>query len=352
MIRRLATGLLLLPLLLVFGCESDLPEGAIAQVGTQLISQSQFDSLKSAYEAAGRAPNKDRQPDDYHRFEQGLAEYLVMLEVVRQEAPAYEVTVTDQDVDEQMELVKRMFQGDDERLAEALEQQNLTLEELNQSIRDSLWIERMKAAVTGEVTVEEDEVKAYYQANRAEYVEQESREVRHILISPFKRLSDGTVSAKATEGEWEAARTEAEKVRTEIQNGADFITEVEKYSDDIATNEAGGDLGAIVRGQMTPAFEEAVFSLKKGELSEPVRTAYGYHIIEVTDITPEQQLAYDQVKESIRTALLTQKQSATWEEWLAGTEAELGVVYQKGYAPSSKTGFEADLQVTTTTTNE
>jgi parvulin-like peptidyl-prolyl isomerase len=164
-------------------------------------------------------------------------------------------------------------------------------------------------------------------------------------------LADGTVGATATQEEWDAARAEAEKVRSEIQNGADFITETEKYSDDEATREKGGDLGAVVRGQMVPDFEEAVFGLQKGGLSEPVKTQYGYHLIEVTDITPEKQLAYDQVKETIRSALFSQKQAKTWEAWLAEKEAELGVTYRDGYAPSSKADDDSDLQPAKTTTS-
>lgn len=355
MIRRLAVGLLLLPLLFVFGCESDLPEGAIAQVGMASVSQSTFDELKAAYEAAGRAPDKHKRADEYRRFEQALAEHLVILEVLRQEASAFKVTVTEKDVAEELERIKGMFQGDENRLEAALEAQNLTMEQLTQSIRQNLWLDRMKAAVAKDVTVTEKEVKAYYEAHKPEYVEQESRTVRHILISPFRTLSDGTVSSTASEGEWEAARSEAEKVRNEIQNGADFISQIEKYSDDDATKENGGKLGAVIRGQMVPAFEKAVFSLQKSDLSEPVKTQYGYHLIQVTDITPKKQVAYDQVKEAIRTALLGQKQTEAWEEWLADKQTELGVAYRDGYAPSStsdsESELEADLEPDTTTTS-
>jgi len=89
-----------------------------------------------------------------------------------------------------------------------------------------------------------------------------------------------------------------------------------------------------VRGQMVPEFEVAVFSLKKGELSQPVRTEYGYHLIQVTDITPETQLPYDQVKEKIRSALLASVQQATWDSWLQSMEQKLTVFYHSGFAPS------------------
>jgi hypothetical protein len=88
-----------------------------------------------------------------------------------------------------------------------------------------------------------------------------------------------------------------------------------------------------VRGQTAPAFEQAVFQLKKDEISEPVRTPSGYSIIQVTDITPAQQLAYDSVKEQIRSKLLGERETATWNTWLTETMQKLGVIYRTGYAP-------------------
>ncbi len=76
-----------------------------------------------------------------------------------------------------------------------------------------------------------------------------------------------------------------------------------------------------------------MFELQTGDLSQPVKTQYGYHLIEVTDITPEKQLTYDQVKENIKSALLEEKQSETWQQWLDLAEAELVVEYRSGYKP-------------------
>lgn len=344
MIRRRAGRLALLPFLLlgglvsaglVFaGCDSDLPQGAIAQVGTNLVSEDEFNRLKAAYEAAGRAPKKDRQPEKYKSFERGLAEYLVTLEILRQEAPALKVTVTEAEVRAEMERMKKMFLGEEE-FEGALKAQGLTLEQLTQSLREGLLIERMKAAVAGDMTVSEEEAQAYYEAHKSEYVEQESREVRHILISPFAKAMDGTVATSATQQEWDAAKVEAERARSEIQNGSNFVTVVEKYSDDEATSGSGGVLGAVTRGLMVPAFEVVVFSLQAGEISQPVKTQYGYHVIEVTDITPERQLAYDQVKENIKAALLEARQTEAWEQWLALAQTRLGVQYLADYRPNS-----------------
>ena len=331
MIRRLAFALLLLPLILaIYGCGGELPQGAVAQVGQALVSQDQFDKLEAAYQAAGRVPDKKTQSKEYRTFQQSLAQYLVMLEVLREQAPKFGIMVADSDVEAQVAEIQDMFQGDQKRFDDALKKQKLTLDQLKESLRERLLIDDMKAAVTKDVTVTDDEVKAYYDGHKADYTEPEVRDARHILISPFPSATGGGPTVTASASDWEAAKAEAEKVRGEIQNGADFGAEARKYSDDAATRDSGGELGNIVRGQTVPEFEQAVFALKKGELSQPVKTEYGYHLIQVTDITPEAQLPYDQVKEKIRSSLLATKQAQTWDAWLQGMERQLGVVLQGG----------------------
>jgi foldase protein PrsA len=316
------------------GCGGNLPKGAVAQVGQTLITQEQFDSLKTMYEEADRAPDKDSQEADYTRFEQSLAEYLVTLEVLKQEAASFEVEVGEQDVQAEIAKIKDMFDGDEERFNAALKKQNLTLEQLTRSLSDNLLLDRMKAAVTSDLTVTDEEAKAYYQEHRSDFVQQEERKTSHILISPFPSADD---SSSASQADWDAAQAEAEKVRGEIQNGADFANVAKKYSDDATTKESGGALGLITKGQMVPAFEEAVFSLKKGELSEPVKTQYGYHLILVKDIVPEEQLSYDEASQSIKSTLLTNKQDEAWKTWLAGKEKALGVEYRSGLKPPAAT---------------
>ena len=353
MLRRFAFALLLPPLILaVSGCGGGLPQGAVAQVGQALISQQQFNELEAAYQAAGHVPDKKTQAKDYSRFQQSLAQYLVMLEALRQEAPQYGVTVTEEDVLGQVTGIKEMFQGDQKRFDAALKTEKLTLDQFKESLRERLLIDGMKAAVTKDVTVSEAEVQAYYDSHKGDYTKAEVREARHILISPFATAAGGGSTMVPTESDWEAAKNEASAVRSEIQNGSDFGTEARKYSDDEATKDDGGELGSIVRGQMVPEFEEAVFSLNMGELSQPVRTEYGYHIIQVTDITPEAQLPYDQVKEKIRSGLLTGRQTATWDAWIQTMEKRLGVSYRSGFAPGKKASTTTTAIPLTTGTSQ
>lgn len=349
-IRWCIAGVLLLTLAVPLGCGGDLPQGAIAVVGQVSITQEAFDDLKAAYESAGRAPVDGSSDSDVRRFEQGVAEYLVTMEVLNQRASQYKVTVSEQDVQAEITKLRDMFMDSEERFEEALDKQGLTLQVLTDFLRENLLLERMKSAVTEDLTVTEAEAKAYYEAHESDYVNQEQRETRHILISPYPAGEEGTVTASQTD--WEAAKAEADKVRAQIQNGSEFSTQAQKYSDDETTRENGGELGVIVRGQMVPAFEEAVFSLKKGEISLPIRTQYGYHIIEVTDIIPEEQLSYDEVSEGIKSALLERKRDEAWSSWLLQQETALGVEYADGLKPERTTTTSTTESTTTSTSEE
>ena len=332
----LAVVLILLAVVAV-GCGGGLPKNAVAKVGTVLITQDQFDKQQTAFVDAGKAPDKSRQPKEWKSFQQGVTEYLVMMEVLKQKAPSSDVTVTDAEVTAQLDTIRRMFQGDEAKFAAALQAQKLTLAQLTQNIHDQLLFSKMQALVFTDITVTEEEAQSYYDSHKADYVQPESRTARHILIAPVQPGANGAATATPTAADWDAAKSEAEKVRSEILNGADFASEASKYSDDASTKDSGGSLGSVPRGQLVPALEQAVFSLNKGDLSQPIKTQDGYHIIQVTEITPQKQLSYDEAKESVKAGLLSQMQAQAWASWLSKAESELGVSYRAGLQPAATT---------------
>jgi peptidyl-prolyl cis-trans isomerase D len=126
--------------------------------------------------------------------------------------------------------------------------------------------------ITGEVTVTDREIRSYYDANRDEFARPASA-----------RLSIAWISKEASAMDTATARRKAESVRAEIRGGAVFAEVAARESADPGSRDAGGDLGYFGRGMMVPAFEEAAFSLSVGEVSEPVLTPFGYHVIQVEE---------------------------------------------------------------------
>ena len=146
----------------------------------------------------------------------------------------------------------------------------------------------------GDVTVSDEEVEQYYTENNLLYKTAEERRVSHIIIE----FGDDEAAAKA----------KAEAVVAELANGADFATLAQENSDDTFTAENGGDLDFITAGMMDEAFDEAAFSLAQvGDVSDVVETEFGYHIIKLTDIKPEEVTPLAEVSEEIRNQLATDK---------------------------------------------
>jgi len=142
------------------------------------------------------------------------------------------------------------------------------------------------------IEVNDEELQQYYQENLIDYRTDEERQAAHILFESTEQ--DETVAAKA------------EEVLAKIQAGEDFTKLAKTFSSDTFSAENGGDLGWFGKGIMDPAFEEAAFSLgKKGDVSAVIKSEFGYHIIKLTDVKPEQVSAFDDVKQEIITKVKT-----------------------------------------------
>lgn len=128
------------------------------------------------------------------------------------------------------------------------------------------------ADISAQTKVSDADLQKFYDAHKAEY---EQVHARHILIHT-KPLSAG--QKEQTDAE---ALAKAQELRKKIVDGADFAAVASQESDDAGSKVKGGDLGSFKRGQMVPQFEQAAFALKVGELSEPIKTQYGYHLIKV-----------------------------------------------------------------------
>jgi peptidyl-prolyl cis-trans isomerase D len=136
----------------------------------------------------------------------------------------------------------------------------------------------------------EAELRELYEAEKDRFTQPEKRHVRHILIA-LDPAADKTAE--------DAAKTTIAQIRERIASGEDFAALAKELSQDPGTAEQGGDLGSIEQGLMDPAFDKVAFSLEAGQLSEAVRTRFGYHLIEVTEIEPEVTKPFEDVKDQL-----------------------------------------------------
>ncbi len=151
-----------------------------------------------------------------------------------------------------------------------------------------LELDRDKMAES--VVVDDAEIEAAYERDKHLYKTPETRTASHILIKSTPADDDEKKNAAAEK---------AQSIYQELKSGLDFAAAAKKYSDDPLSRDSGGGLGSISRGDMPKVFEDALFALSKGEISEPVKTAQGYEIIRLDEIEGGQQKSFDEVKEQI-----------------------------------------------------
>lgn len=155
------------------------------------------------------------------------------------------------------------------------------------------YVQLDAATLSGFIEVTEESLKQYFEDHRTEFVAPEARSMRHILV---------TVPAGASDEDVQKAEEEASTLLAQIRDGADFASLAKEHSDDPGSAGNGGDLGWVERGLMVPPFEEAAFALDKGEVSELVRTDFGYHIIEVVDIRGGSQAGFAELRDQVEAA--------------------------------------------------
>lgn len=153
------------------------------------------------------------------------------------------------------------------------------------------------------VQVTQDELRSYYDQHRDQYRVPEQVKVSHILIKTPLPGPDGKVDEK---GVAEAQRR-AEDLLKKVKSGENFEELAKKYSEDPGSAKQGGSLGWVGRGQTVPEFEKTAFSLPKGQISDLVKSSYGFHIIRVDDKQEAHSKSLDEVKDQIEPVLKHQK---------------------------------------------
>jgi foldase protein PrsA len=292
----------------------------VAVVGDQQISKDQFHQLmaraQKSYAAQKRAFPKPGSAE-YEQLKGQAITFLVQQAEVEEQAKKLGIDIGDDKVDKEIARYKKQFYGgSDARYEKAVKQQGLTDEQAREAIRQQLISQALFKKVTGDVTVSDAAIKDYYNTHKTQYVQPQTRDVRHILVTK-KSLADSLYQ--------------------QLKSGANFGKLAKQYSKDPGSAANGGKL-TVSKGQTVPAFDKTAFSLKTGQISQPVHTQYGYHIIEaLSAVKPAATTSLDKVRASIRQQLEQQKKNDKITKWLEDTKKGYcggKIKYQIGYQPN------------------
>jgi parvulin-like peptidyl-prolyl isomerase len=313
------------------GCGSEkkaVPPDAVAVVGDETISKAEFDRLidqaRKSYQQQKRAfPKAGTQ--EYQALRGQAMQFLVQRAQFEQKADEFDIEVSEKDVDKRLDqLKKQYFKNDEKKYAEQLEKQGLSEEQVQDDIRAQLIQEKIYAEVTKGAKVSDKEIAASYKKNKSQYVQPATRTVRHILVKK---------------------KGQADQLYAQLQGGADFAQLARRNSQDTSSKKQGGKL-TISRGQTVPPFDKAAFSLVNRAISKPVKTQYGWHIIQpLSGVKKSKTTPLKQVKEAIRQQLLQEKKQTEMTKWVNGIRDDFAdeTTYQVGYQPP-ETGTTAPAQ--------
>jgi parvulin-like peptidyl-prolyl isomerase len=323
------------------------PTDAVATVAGKTITRAELDDLMKTAEISNQSSFPKPGTLEYQKLQQQAAVYLVTQEEYEQQATALGVKVTTVDVETALTaLIKARWKGDRSQFDAYLKKTGLTLAQFNSDLRRQVLGEHLTKAVTKGVKVTPAEVKSFYEKNKGAppYTTPAERRVRHILVA-LNAKGKGVSDKGVTETKIDFAKSKAlaDKLYAQLKAGGNFVSLVKKYSQDPGSKAKGGEY-TDVKGTFVKEFETSAFSLKTNEISKPVKSQFGYHLIQALAATkPGKTQTFAAAQKGIRTTLLQQKQQAALQQWAAG----LGKKYKGKVKYAS--GFEPPAPSTTTT---
>ncbi len=243
------------------------------------ITEKEFDFAITDYK------NRSQQPELTRSEVQSIADQLIDAKLLLEKAKEEKIQISDEEIEKAMTNIKSNYETE-EAFTAALEGSGDNLEKLKDRIFDSLALQKyIEEIFVSKVEVSDEDAEKYYAENKEKFVSEKKVHALHILFKP-DNLDD------------------AVKVKELLTNGADFGEMAKEYSE-CPSKESGGDLGFFGKGQMVPEFEQASFEATVDEVSEPVKTQFGYHLIKVIENSEAGSLEFDEVKDNLKNQIKT-----------------------------------------------
>jgi foldase protein PrsA len=256
--------------------------GTVATVNGEPISQAAFQTRLEASPVARQ-----------------VLQQMVQDTLIEQYAKNNNISVSDADVAAREEQLKANFPAGS--WDEMLKARGLTEDDVRSALREQLILDK---ALAKDVTITPAQIQSYFNKNHAAFDTPEQVTARHILVPNL-----------AT----------ANKVEAALKSGGNFATLAKQYSIDPGSKDKGGDLGTFRRGQMVPAFDKVAFSAPVGAISAPVKSPFGYHIIQVTARTPGQKATLASATDRITDMLRQQQESPLIQPFLQNLQQKANI---------------------------
>ena len=304
------------------GCGNDVPAGAVAKVGDSTISQDEFDkwlaiavkgqgqagaaavpdppdfkkcvaAKKKTPVAKGQTRPSDAQlkkqcKTEFDNVKREVMQFLIQAEWMQQEADEQGIEVKDAELKKALEDQKKQAFQNDKQYEDYLASSGMTEQDVLFRVRLNQLQEKLVKKVTEDAKkVSDEDIESYYEKNKKRFAQPERRDLRVVLTK---------------------TEAKARQAKRALDSGQPFKRVVKQYSIDEASKSQNGLLPAVSEGQQEKAFDEAIFSAKKGQIEGPVKTQFGWYVFEVEKVTKASQQTLEQSKDTIRNLLRSQRE--------------------------------------------
>ncbi len=309
--RSLSAAALLAAVVLLAGC-GNLFDPAAAVVNGEKIPVEEIDAALEAYRALPNSEELTTGTDEgefARQFEQLHLGRLVLTKILEDEAAERGIEVTDEDIAERTQEIEGQFPSQN-ALEEQLKREGIPLEILPDLVYLDVLETRMREEITGDEGATEEDLRAYYEENIDAYSQTRAS---HIIVE------DQPLAAQLHE---RLSKEKGKKLE------ALFEKLVKEHSIEPRAGKRGGDIGYFSPGEVVPEFEVAASSVDVGEVTPPVRTEFGWHIILITDRRSQ---PFEEVRDQIYETVALPQLEQEWSEWLTGVYEEADIEVNPRY---------------------
>jgi foldase protein PrsA len=317
-------------------CGNDVPSGAVAKVGDETITQDEFDKwLKTAAQGQAQggtaavpdppsfekcvaakkklpSPKGQQKPSDatlkkqceteFDTLKTEVMQFLIQAAWVEQEAADQDVKVSDKEIKQSFEDQKKQAFPTDKAYQDFLKTSGMTEEDILFRVKLDQLQQKLTEKITQSATkVSEQDISEYYEKNKQRFAQPERRDLLVVLTK---------------------TEAKAKQAKAALEDGDSFKQVAKQYSIDEASKAQGGKLAAVTKGQQEKAFDDAIFSAKKGELVGPIETQFGWYVFEVDKVTAASQQSLEESKEAIKNLLRSQGQQKALDKWIKSFREE------------------------------
>ncbi|HKF80993.1 MAG TPA: peptidyl-prolyl cis-trans isomerase [Thermoleophilaceae bacterium] len=314
---------------LVAGCGNDVPAGSVAKVGDETITKKDFDkwlttaasgqsqggpavvpdppSYERCVSAKGKQPSQSRSKpseaqlkkqckQEYDQLKGQVMQFLIQSAWVQQEADARGVKVSNAEVKRSLEDQKKQAFPNEKAYKKFLASSGMSEEDILFRVKlDQLQQKLTQKVTEDEAKVSDADIRQYYEKNKTRFAQPERRDLDVVLTK---------------------TKAKAEQAKRALDEGQSFKSVAKKYSIDSASKSQGGKLPDVAKGQQEKSLDKAVFAAKKGKLSGPVKTQFGWYVFEVTKVKKATQQSLGQARETIRNLLRSRRQQKALDSFI------------------------------------